>query len=85
MMIVFRAFAHIFETTSIKEGTRYLIHAAYLEIYNEEIRDLIGKDIKAKLELKEHPEKGVYVAGKLKEHCRYTVYMCMKVCVMVYM
>lgn len=38
-----------------------------IQIYNEEIRDLLGKDIKAKLEVKEHPEKGVYVAGAKNE------------------
>ena len=40
---------------------KYLVHASYLEIYNEEIRDLLGDDIKKKLDLKEHPERGVYV------------------------
>jgi len=44
-------------------GIKYLVHASYLEIYNEEIRDLLGKDVKHKLDLKEHPDKGVYVQG----------------------
>ena len=39
----------------------FLVRASYLEIYNEEIRDLLGKDSKSKLELKENPEKGVFV------------------------
>lgn len=39
------------------------MHASYLEIYNEDIRDLLGKDIKKRLELKEHNDSGVYVAG----------------------
>ena len=39
------------------------MNATYLEIYNEEVRDLLGRDAKAKLELKEHPDKGVYVHG----------------------
>ena len=43
------------------ENMKYLVHASYLEIYNEDIRDLLGPDIKKKLELKEHPERGVYV------------------------
>lgn len=64
MLFFNRSFDHIFETVSVTEGTKFLIHASYCEIYNEEIRDLLGKDIKAKLELKEHPEKGVYVNGK---------------------
>ena len=33
-------------------GTKYLIRASYLEIYNESIRDLLGKDVKATLDLK---------------------------------
>lgn len=41
--------------------TTFLVRASYLEIYNEEIRDLLGKDPKAKLELKSNPDKGVYV------------------------
>jgi hypothetical protein len=32
-----------------------------LEVYNEEIRDLLGKDPNARCDLKEDPEKGVYV------------------------
>lgn len=62
--IIPRAFEHIFEAISISENTKYLVHASYLEIYNEDIRDLLGKETKKKLELKEHPDRGVYVAGK---------------------
>ncbi|KAL8572768.1 hypothetical protein ACOMHN_030350 [Nucella lapillus] len=61
--IIPRAFDHIFETVGVTTSCKFLIHASYLEIYNEEIRDLLGKDAKAKLDLKEHPEKGVYVSG----------------------
>ena len=42
------------------------MHASYLEIYNEDVRDLLGKDPKQKLELKEHPEKGVYIQGRCR-------------------
>ncbi|XP_052800999.1 kinesin-like protein KIF17 isoform X2 [Mya arenaria] len=61
--IIPRAFDHVFETVSCADTTKFLIHASYCEIYNEEIRDLLGKDVKAKLDLHEHPEKGVYVNG----------------------
>ena len=64
----FRAFDHIFETVSVEEGKTFLVNASYLEIYNEEIRDLLGKDTKQKLDLKEHPDKGVYVMGKSTTH-----------------
>jgi kinesin family protein 3/17 len=39
----------------------YLVRASYLEIYNEEIRDLLSKNHKEKLQLKESVDQGVYV------------------------
>ena len=65
--IIPRAFEHIFDHISVTEGTKFLVHASYLEIYNEEVRDLLGRDVKRRLDLKEHPEKGVYVNG-LSQH-----------------
>ncbi len=44
--IIPRAFEHIFETIDVSENTKFLVHASYLEIYNEEIRDLLGKNHK---------------------------------------
>jgi kinesin family protein 3/17 len=67
--IIPRAFEHIFEVIDSSENMKYLVHAAYLEIYNEEIRDLLGNNTKKKLDLKEHPDKGVYVPGKVDEYC----------------
>lgn len=43
----------------------YLVYISYLEIYNEEIRDLLSKDSE-KLALKEAADKGVYVKGLKK-------------------
>lgn len=57
-----RAFDDVFksiEHDSVK--TQFLVRASYLEIYNEEIRDLLSKNPKNKLELHEKPETGVYV------------------------
>ena len=34
---------------------------SYLEIYNEEVKDLLGKNLKARLDVKERPDVGVYV------------------------
>ncbi|XP_048779621.1 kinesin-like protein KIF17 isoform X3 [Ostrea edulis] len=76
--IIPRAFDHIFETVSVADSTKFLLHASYCEIYNEEIRDLLGKDAKQKLDLKEHPEKGVYVNG-LSMHPVHNVMDCEKI------
>jgi hypothetical protein len=38
-----------------------LIRCSYIEIYNEEIHDLLGKDVKEKVEMKESPDKGVFL------------------------
>jgi kinesin family protein 3/17 len=37
------------------------VRASYLEIYNEEIRDLLAKDPKNRLDLKENVDSGVCV------------------------
>ena len=42
-------------------NAEFLVRASYLEIYNEEIRDLLAKDHKKRLELKESVDQGVYV------------------------
>jgi kinesin family member 17 len=39
------------------------VRCSFIEIYNEEIRDLLGADPNGKLDLKEHPQKGVFVNG----------------------
>ena len=57
-----RSFEDIFkniEDDSVK--TQFLVRASYLEIYNEEIRDLLSKNPKNKLELHEKLDSGVYV------------------------
>ena len=56
-----RSFQHIFESISVAENTKFLVRASYLEIYNEEIRDLLAVNSKQKLDLKENPDRGVYV------------------------
>lgn len=59
--IIPNAFEHIFGAISRGGNTEYLVRASYLEIYNEEVRDLLGQDHKARLQLKEHPDTGVFV------------------------
>ncbi|CAH7440232.1 Kif17 [Phodopus roborovskii] len=76
--IIPRAFEHVFESVQCAENTKFLVRASYLEIYNEDVRDLLGADTKQKLELKEHPEKGVYVKG-LSMHTVHNVAQCERV------
>ncbi|XP_031235057.1 kinesin-like protein KIF17 isoform X3 [Mastomys coucha] len=76
--IIPRAFEHVFESVQCAENTKFLVRASYLEIYNEDVRDLLGADTKQRLELKEHPEKGVYVKG-LSMHTVHNVTQCERV------
>ncbi|XP_036888837.1 LOW QUALITY PROTEIN: kinesin-like protein KIF17 [Sturnira hondurensis] len=76
--IIPRAFEHVFESVQCAENTKFLVRAAYLEIYNEDVRDLLGADTKQKLELKEHPERGVYVKG-LSMHTVHSVAQCERI------
>lgn len=62
--VIPNAFDHIFTHISRSQSDRqYLVRASYLEIYLEEIRDLLDpKHGNARaLELRESPESGVYV------------------------
>ncbi|XP_042807786.1 kinesin-like protein KIF17 isoform X6 [Panthera leo] len=76
--IIPRAFEHVFESVQCAENTKFLVRASYLEIYNEDVRDLLGADSKQKLELKEHPEKGVYVKG-LSMHTVHNMAQCERI------
>ncbi|KAA8593576.1 hypothetical protein FQN60_009692 [Etheostoma spectabile] len=76
--VIPRAFEHIFESIQCAENTKFLVRASYLEIYNEEIRDLLGNDTKQRLELKEHPERGVYVRD-LSMHTVHSVEECERI------
>nr|XP_020463655.1 kinesin-like protein KIF3B [Monopterus albus] len=59
--VIPNSFKHIFTQISRTQNQKYLVRSSYLEIYQEEIRDLLCKDNNKKLELKENPEFGVYV------------------------
>ena len=61
--IIPRSFAHIFDmiATRASEEREFLVRASYLEIYNEEIRDLLCKNTQNKLEIKDSQDTGVYV------------------------
>ena len=58
--IIPNSFQHIFDVVALAtQSQQYLIRASYLEIYNEEIRDLLSKNPKNRLELKENMDSGV--------------------------
>jgi len=60
--IIPNCFKHIFEAiATTRKGQQSLVRASYLEIYNEDIRDLLSKDPTNKLELKENADHEVYV------------------------
>ncbi|KAG9268501.1 kinesin family member 3Cb [Astyanax mexicanus] len=61
--VIPNSFQHIFTHISRSQNQQYLVRVSYLEIYQDEIRDLVCKDNNKKLELKENPELGVYVKG----------------------
>jgi kinesin family protein 3/17 len=56
-----RSFETIFKSINIDNNKQYLVRASYLEIYKEEVLDLLNKNGVQKLELKEKPGSGVYV------------------------
>lgn len=60
--IIPNAFDHVFGSiSSIGEWKRFLIRCSYIEIYNEAIHDLLDYSPEARLELKETPQKGVFI------------------------
>ncbi|XP_063701606.1 osmotic avoidance abnormal protein 3 [Culicoides brevitarsis] len=60
--IISRSFEHIFEAIAVATDVRYLALVSYLEIYNENIRDLLNPSADTNnLQLKELPGEGVTV------------------------
>jgi len=77
-----RAFDDIFRSIeSDSDQTQFLVRASYLEIYNEEVRDLLSKNPKNRLELHEKVDSGVYVkdlsyfAAKSSDEVRKIMYI----------
>lgn len=58
--IIPRAFSHVFKHCRGTADTQFLVSCSMLEIYNEQVRDLI-QNSDAKLELKQDGKTGVYV------------------------
>mmetsp|Transcript_35946 Transcript_35946/g.41509 ORF Transcript_35946/g.41509 Transcript_35946/m.41509 type:complete len:184 (-) Transcript_35946:415-966(-) len=59
-----RSFEHIFSVISENEGrlgNKYLVRCSFIEIYNEDIHDLLAKDPNKKKAIKEDPNLGVFI------------------------
>ncbi|CAH0403895.1 unnamed protein product [Chilo suppressalis] len=60
--IIPNSFAHIFShIAKANDDEKFLVCVTYLEIYNEEVRDLLGNNPHQSLEVKERPDIGVFV------------------------
>lgn len=68
--VIPRSFEHIFNHIGRSENMQYLVRASYLEIYQEEIRDLLHIDQSLRFELKEKPDTGVFVKDLSSAVCK---------------
>jgi hypothetical protein len=59
--IIPRTFEQLVTTIKSKSNKNFLIQCSYMEIYNEEIYDLLSGNLKNRLEIRESLEKGVFV------------------------
>lgn len=68
--IIPRTFEQIFKTIEQSNNKQYLVFSSYLEIYQEEIRDLLEAKSKGKCELRDDRGVGVYVSNLNKYICK---------------
>lgn len=68
--IIPRTFEQIFQTIEQSDNKQYLVFSSYLEIYQEEIQDLLDSKSKTKCELREDKDVGVYVNNLNKYICK---------------
>lgn len=68
--IIPRTFEQIFQTIEQSNNKQYLVFSSYLEIYQEEIQDLLEAKSKGKCELREDKDVGVYVNNLNKYICK---------------
>ncbi|XP_050313751.1 kinesin-like protein KIF3A [Anthonomus grandis grandis] len=60
--IIPNTFTHIFtQIANSSEDRSFIVKVMYLEIYNEEVRDLLGADPNKRLQIKERTDIGIYV------------------------
>lgn len=68
--IIPRAFEQIWSHINRTTGVEFLVYARYLEIYMEEIRDLLKLKNPKPLELRQSTEKGVFVSHLHSQTCQ---------------
>ncbi|CAG0912810.1 unnamed protein product [Notodromas monacha] len=68
--VIPNAFEHIFSHIARSQDQQYLVRASYLEIYMENVRDLLSKDQNKFLELRESPDMGVYAQNLSSFVCK---------------
>ncbi|GFU18479.1 kinesin-like protein KIF3B [Nephila pilipes] len=68
--VIPNSFRHIFSHIARTENTQFLVSASYLEIYQEEVRDLLSSEPKRKLEVRERNDSGVYVKDLTVSVCK---------------
>lgn len=62
--IVPRAFEHIFDyITANGESHQFMVTVTYVEIYNDELRDLLAQNNDIPLKIREDPQHGVQIRG----------------------
>lgn len=68
--IIPRAFEQIWSNINRLENMNFLVAVSYLEIYMEELRDLLKPNSPKTLELREHEQFGVYVPNLHSVLCK---------------
>jgi hypothetical protein len=59
--IIPRAFNQIITVTRSQQDKKHLITCSFIEIYNENVHDLLGEDVKTNLHIKENANKGLVI------------------------
>ncbi|GIY34077.1 kinesin-like protein KIF3B [Caerostris darwini] len=68
--VIPNSFRHIFNHIARSQNTQFLVSASYIEIYQEEVRDLLSSEPKRKLEVRERNDTGVYVKDLSVNVCK---------------
>lgn len=61
--IIPRSFKHIVSIIQDTKDKNFLLRCSFIEIYNENIHDLLGKDTSKNMDLRESKKKGIFIKG----------------------